>query len=120
KPTKTPKPTKNPKRTPTKTPTATTTDTPTATATSTSTATPTPTATPTATATATATPTPMPVTYNCPSSPTLVVTNFLNPSAAMSGNTVSVVGDNGTDLIGTYSFDGGKTWSSVANLTNNI
>lgn len=42
-----------------------------------------------------------------------------HPSLAINGNTVSATFDNGTDIVGTYSANGGKNWSSpLTNLTN--
>ena len=93
--------------------------TPTATATRTATATATSTGSPTATVTATPTATATPKTYgSCSSVDTF--SGVQHPSVAINGNTVSVTGDNGVDILGTYSNDGGVTWSSpLANLTNN-
>jgi len=121
KPSTTPSPT--PSRTATKTATSTPTASPTATITATSTATPTGSRTATATATtsntATPTATATPKTYgSCSAVGTL--TGVQHPSIAINGNTVSATVDNGTDIYGTYSSNGGVTWSSpLTNLTNN-
>jgi hypothetical protein len=105
--------------TPTRTATPTGSITPTATTTRTATPTTTSTGSPSATNTATPTASPTPKTYgSCSAVGTL--TGVQHPSVAINGNTASVTVDNGIDIFGTYSADGGKTWSSpLANLTNN-
>jgi hypothetical protein len=122
-PTATPTATPTVSATPTSTvsPTATNsaTATPTATVTRTTTATATSTGSPSATVTATPSATPTPKTYGSCSS----VNTFSgdqHPSAAINGNTVSVTVDNGVDILGTYSINGGMSWSTpFTNLTNN-
>jgi hypothetical protein len=109
--------------TPTRTATPTVTATPSVSATPTTTRSATPTTTstgsPTATTTATPTATATPKTYGtCSAVNTLSSVQY--PSVAINGNTASVTVDNGIDIFGTYSFNGGMTWSSpLTNLTNN-